>query len=190
MGIIKDFSEHDRDWAIYVPAQYQQDQPAALMIFQDGERMRDVNGRWRIPVVFDNLIARGDMPPTIAVFINPGHDQVKTAPSATSPPTAALNTTVWAIATSVSCSKKSSRRLSSDTTFRTDPEMRAIGGSSSGAICAFTAAWERPDLFRKVYSNVGSFTNLRGGRRLSGTGSQDGTEADSCLHGRHQWRRR
>ncbi len=43
------------------------------------------------------------------------------------------------------------------------PEMRAIGGSSSGAICAFTAAWERTDQFRKVYSSVGSFTNLRGG---------------------------
>ena len=39
----------------------------------------------------------------------------------------------------------------------------AIGGSSSGAICAFNAAWERPDIFRRVYSSVGSFTNLRGG---------------------------
>ncbi|MGE3780236.1 MAG: alpha/beta hydrolase-fold protein, partial [Pirellulaceae bacterium] len=54
-----------RDWSIYVPAQYRTDQPAALMVFQDGERMRDVRGRWRIPVVFDNLIARGEMPPTI-----------------------------------------------------------------------------------------------------------------------------
>src|SRR4029078_9530628 len=60
-----------RDWSVYVPVQYKREQPAALMVFQDGERMRDVKGRWRIPVVFDNLIARGDMPPTSAVFINP-----------------------------------------------------------------------------------------------------------------------
>src|SRR4029078_12508206 len=66
-----------RDCSPYVPVQYKQEQPAALMIFQDGERMRDVKGRWRIPVVFDNLIARGGMPPTIAVFINPGNDKSK-----------------------------------------------------------------------------------------------------------------
>ena len=44
-----------------------------------------------------------------------------------------------------------------------DPEQHGIGGSSSGAIAAFTVAWERPDQFRKVLSNVGSFVNIRGG---------------------------
>ncbi|TWU06424.1 alpha/beta hydrolase-fold protein [Stieleria varia] len=151
-----------RDWAIYVPAQYRKEQPAALMVFQDGERMRDVKGRWRIPIVFDNLIARGDMPPTIAVFLNPGHDKSKPRQK----------------------NKSSNRGFEYDSlgdrytrflldeilpevqsryNISTDPEMRAIGGSSSGAICAFTAAWERPDQFGKVYSSVGSFTNLRGG---------------------------
>ena len=71
------FAGTTRDWSIYVPAQYKADQPAALMVFQDGEGMANVEGRWRVPVVFDNLIARGDMPPTIAVFINPGHDKSK-----------------------------------------------------------------------------------------------------------------
>lgn len=42
-----------------------------------------------------------------------------------------------------------------------DPEQHGIGGSSSGAIAAFTVAWERPNQFRKVLSNVGSFTNIR-----------------------------
>jgi enterochelin esterase family protein len=46
---------------------------------------------------------------------------------------------------------------------RQGAEGRAIGGISSGGICAFTAAWERPDLFSKVLSHVGSFTNIRGG---------------------------
>jgi enterochelin esterase family protein len=44
-----------------------------------------------------------------------------------------------------------------------DPKMRAIGGLSSGGICAFTAAWQRPDCFHKVLSHVGSFTDIRGG---------------------------
>ncbi|MEZ5945136.1 MAG: alpha/beta hydrolase-fold protein [Planctomycetaceae bacterium] len=151
-----------RDWSVYVPAQYKESEPAALMVFQDGERMRDVNGRWRIPVVFDNLIARGDMPPTIAVFINPGQDKSKPSQNG----------------------KYSNRGYEYDSlgdryarflleeilpevekqyNVSHDPEMRAIGGSSSGAICAFTVAWERTNEFRKVYSSVGSFTNLRGG---------------------------
>lgn len=158
----KIFEGTTRDWAIYVPAQYTRDKPTALMVFQDGERMRDIKGRWRIPTVFDNLIAKGEMPPTIAVFINPGHDKTKPLKN----------------------KKYSNRSYEYDSlgdryarflleevipevekrySISTDPAMRAIGGSSSGAICAFTAAWERPDQFRKVYSSVGSFTNLRGG---------------------------
>jgi len=46
-----------------------------------------------------------------------------------------------------------------------DPDSRAICGMSSGGICAFTVAWERPDQFHKVVSHVGSFTNIRGGHR-------------------------
>ena len=158
----KVFDGTTRDWAIYVPAQYKADQPAALMVFQDGIGMMNEKGRWRVPVVFDNLIARGDMPPTIAVFINPGHEKSKPRQNG----------------------KHSNRSLEYDSlgdryvrflteeiipevrkkyTISDDPDMHAIGGSSSGAICAFTAAWERTDVFRKVYSSVGSFTNLRGG---------------------------
>ena len=156
------FPNTTRAWSIYVPAQYQADQPAALMVFQDGERMRSLKGRWRIPTVFDNLIAQGKMPVTIAVFIDPGHDKDRPRRG----------------------NKSSNRGYEYDSlgnrysnflmdeilpeverrfTITADPDLRAIGGSSSGAICAFTVAWERPDQFRKVYSNVGSFTNLRGG---------------------------
>lgn len=151
-----------RDWSIYVPAQYTEDRPAALMVFQDGERMRDVKGRWRIPVVFDNLIARGEMPPTIAVFINPGHDKSKRMQN---------NRASNRGFEYDSLGDKYTRFLMEEILpevekryrISKDPEMRGIGGSSSGAICAFTVAWERPDVFRKVYSSVGSFTNLRGG---------------------------
>ncbi|OYP36156.1 hydrolase [Rhodopirellula sp. MGV] len=158
----KVFAGTTREWSVYVPAQYDKDTPAALMVFQDGERMRDINGRWRIPTVFDNLIASGDMPPTIAVFINPGHE--KSRPRR-------RNQSSNRGYEYDSLGDKYSRFLLEEIlpvveakyNVSADPEMRAIGGSSSGAICAFTVAWNRPDQFRKVFSSVGSFTNLRGG---------------------------
>jgi len=153
-----------RAWSIYVPAQCRPDEPAAVMIFQDGHTYRDPKGRWRVPVVFDNLIARGDMPPTVAVFLDPGHDTTK--PAAETP---------W---------KSSNRSLEYDSLgdryarflveevlpavaakqpIAGDPSRRAVCGMSSGGICGFTAAWERPDQFGKVLSHIGSFTNIRGG---------------------------
>ncbi|MHC4878644.1 MAG: alpha/beta hydrolase-fold protein [Planctomycetota bacterium] len=151
-----------RDWSIYVPAQYTGDEPAALMIFQDGERMRKIDGRWRIPTVFDNLIARGDMPPTIGVFINPGHDKskqrVRGRHSNRGFEYDSLGDRYVRFLLEEIIPEVKKRYSISD-----DPQMHAIGGSSSGAICAFTAAWERTDFFRKVYSSVGSFTHLRGG---------------------------
>ena len=157
----KIFAGTTRDWAIYVPAQYKADQPAALMILQDGEGMRNVEGRWRVPTVFDNLIARGDMPPTIAVFLNPGsksQPQKKEKSSNRSFEYDSLGDRYSRFLLEEIIPEVKRRYTISD-----DPEMHAIGGSSSGAICAFTAAWERTDYFRKVYSSVGSFTNLRGG---------------------------
>ena len=160
----KVFEKTTRDWAIYVPAQYKKDQPAALMVFQDGHNYRDVKGRWRVPIVFDNLIARGDMPPTIAVFINPGHDPSKGTPE-----------NRWRASNRSfeydSLGDRYARFLLEEIipevekryTLSKDPEMRAICGASSGGICSFTVAWERPDAFRKVLSTIGSFTNLRGG---------------------------
>lgn len=151
-----------RDWWIYVPAQYREDQPAALMVFQDGRGAQDVKGRWRVPTVFDNLIARGEMPPTIAVFINPGHDksrpmQNNRASNRGFEYDSLGDRYVRFLLEEILPEVEKKYRISQD------PELRAIGGSSSGAICAFNAAWERTDKFRKVYSSVGSFTHLRGG---------------------------
>jgi enterochelin esterase-like enzyme/sugar lactone lactonase YvrE len=160
----KIFAGTTREWAIYVPAQYKKDEPAALMIFQDGHNYRDVKGRWRVPVVFDNLIARGDMPPTIAVFIDPGHDPLKGKPE-----------NRWRASNRSyeydSLGNRYARFLLEEIlpevekkySVSKDPELRAICGASSGGICSFTVAWERPDQFRKVLSTIGSFTNLRGG---------------------------
>src|SRR5689334_23197660 len=62
-----------RDYWVYVPQQYNANQPAALMVFQDGQRYLDESGDFRVPIVFDNLIHSGEMPVTIGLFINPGH---------------------------------------------------------------------------------------------------------------------
>jgi enterochelin esterase family protein len=156
------FPNTTRDWWVYVPAQYDGSEPAALMVFQDGERMQNVNGRWRVPTVFDNLIARGDMPPTIAVFLNPGHDKSQPLKdgrfSNRSYEYDSLGDRYAKFLLEEILPEVRKRYRISE-----DPNLRAIGGSSSGAICAFTVAWERTESFRKVYSTVGSFTNLRGG---------------------------
>ena len=115
-------------------------------------------------MVFDNLIARGEMPTTIAVFINPGHDKAK---GQLEQPWKASNRSFEYD----SLGDRYARLLLEEIlpevekryTISKDPEMRAICGASSGGICAFNVAWERPDAFRKVLSTIGSFTNLRGG---------------------------
>ena len=62
----------ERDYFVYVPAQYDGSKPAALMVFQDGRNYINEKGQWRVPIVFDNLIHSGEMPVTIGVFVNPG----------------------------------------------------------------------------------------------------------------------
>src|SRR5687768_6670908 len=67
------FPGTQRDCWIYVPARYDGSNPAALMVFQDGHAYVNTNGQMCVPVVFDNLIHRGEMPATIGLFVNPGH---------------------------------------------------------------------------------------------------------------------
>ena len=158
------FPGTQRDWWIYVPAQYRPDGSAALMIFQDGQNYLNPKGNWRAPTVFDNLIARGEMPVTLGVFVNPGHDPARGRPKS---PTAGSNRG----AEYNSLGDRYARFLVDEVLpavarqypFSSDPERRAIAGSSSGGIAAFTVAWERPDQFRRVFSTVGSFVNLRHG---------------------------
>ncbi len=151
-----------RDWSIYVPDQYDASTPAALLVVQDGQRLSDVEGKWRIPIVLDNLIARGEMPPTVAVFINPGHEKTKPRQGNKSS-NRSFEYDSLGDRYSQFLLEEILPTVESRYNISTDPAMRAIAGSSSGAICAFTVAWERPDKFGKVYSSVGSFTNIRGG---------------------------
>jgi sugar lactone lactonase YvrE/enterochelin esterase-like enzyme len=160
----KTFPATTRDWWIYVPAQYKPDGSAALMVFQDGQNYINPRGNFRVPIVFDNLIARGEMPVTIGVFVNPGHDPSRGAPKA---PTNTNNRSLEYNSLGDRYARFVLEELLPEVArqfpFSKDPELRAIAGSSSGAIAAFTVAWERPDQFRRVFSTVGSFVNLRGG---------------------------
>jgi len=154
---------------VYVPAQYDPAVPTALMVFQDGQAFKNEKGDIRAQNVMDNLIYRREIPVMLGVFINPGRtpEQPEANPSewgdrTTNRPTE-YNTLDDKYARVVT--EELLPALEKDYNISKDPEQRGIGGSSSGAIAAFTVAWERPNAFRKVLSNVGSFTNIRGGHK-------------------------
>lgn len=158
----KIFTGTVRDYWVYVPKQYQADKPACVMVFQDGGGYVRENGSHRVPIVFDNLIHKGQMPVTIGIFINPG-----VVPPARPGGKPRRNRSFEYDTLSNQYARflleEILPEVSKKYNLTDDPEGRAIGGISSGGICAWTVAWQRPDAFRKVLSHVGSFTNIRGG---------------------------
>lgn len=162
----KVFPGTERDWWIYVPAAYDGNTPgsapACLMVFQDGGGWVSETGSFRVPIVFDNLIAAGQMPVTIGVFINPGKLKTQKDPKA-KPGNRSFEYDTLSDQYSRFLLEEIIPEVQKKYKITSDPEGWAIAGSSSGGICAFTVAWERPDKFRKVLSHIGSFTNIRGG---------------------------
>lgn len=154
-----------REYWVYVPAQYRADKPACVYVNQDGIQ-------WKAPIVFDNLIYNKEMPVTIGVFINPGI--VKARDSSTALDRfnrsfeydglgdAYARFVLEEILPDVEKKKASDGRAIRLSKNGND---RAIGGSSSGAVCAFTAAWERPAEFSRVFSAIGTYVGLRGAER-------------------------
>ncbi len=156
---------------VYVPAQYDRATPASLMVFNDGQAFMNMEADVRVPNVLDNLIYRREIPVMLAAFINPGRRPDQPEPHlkewgdrTTNRPTeynslddkyarVIVDELMPALHEKYSISK--------------DPDDHGIGGASSGAIAAFTVAWQRPDHFRKVLSLIGSFVNLRGGHQYA-----------------------
>lgn len=151
-----------RPYSLFIPSQYQPGQPACLLVVQDGQGRAN---EWRVPTVLNNLIHKGEMPVTIGVFVSPG----------VVPPAAGLD-----------AQPRFNRSFEYDAlgdryvrflneeflpwiarthglTFSTNAHHRAIAGASSGGIAAFNAAWERPDVFGRVFCTIGTFVGLRGG---------------------------
>ncbi len=159
----KIFPGTSREVTIYVPKQYDATKPACVYVNQDGVQ-------WNAPTVFDNLIARGELPVLIGVFVRPG---IVRSPD---PKTALdrfnrsfeydglgdaygrflLEELLPAVETKITADGRAIKLSRSGND-------RAIGGSSSGAIAAFTAAWERPEEFSRVFSAIGTYVGLRGG---------------------------
>jgi len=163
------------EYWIYVPAQYDAREAAALMVFQDGQGYLDRDGRNPALNVIDNLIAERRIPVMICVFINPGDIEG-------SPGTPTYNF-VKAYAEKWQRSLKDAMRstlydtvsdryarylrdevladVAAKYNLRKDAYSRAITGLSSGAICAFNAAWQMPDQFSRVISWIGSFSGIQ-----------------------------
>jgi enterochelin esterase-like enzyme len=152
-----------RKYWVYVPKQYDGSKPAAVMVFQDGGNYVKKDGQCRATVVFDNLIHKGEMPVTVGVFVDPGVYPAKGGEKERKNRSVEYDTLSDQYARFLIEEVLPFVAEKYDLKLTDDPEMRAICGISSGGICAFTVAWERPDQFRKVVSHVGSFTNIRGG---------------------------
>jgi gluconolactonase len=156
-----------REYWVYVPVQYTPDKPACVYVNQDGVQ-------WNAPVVFDNLIHKKEMPVTIGVFVMHGRVRAANAESALDRFNRSFEYDglgdnyarflLDELLPDVETKKASDGRLIRLSKNGND---RAIGGSSSGAICAFTAAWERPDAFSRVFSAIGTYVGLRGGHGYS-----------------------
>ena len=150
-----------RDYWIYIPAAYDASKPACLFVCLDGIT-------YNAPTVFDNLIATGQMPVTVGVFVSPG--VVRDADGGV----IRYNRSNEFDRTDGTFAKflieellpEVERQTASDgrpIRLSTDPNDCAIAGSSSGGICAFSAAWARPDRFARVFSAVGTYVSMRGG---------------------------
>ena len=158
----KVFSGTVRDYWFYVPAQYDSAKPACTMVVQDGLHLAQA---WKLPTVLDNLIHKKEIPVTIGVFINPG---VVPAPHDNAQPR--FNRSIeydslgddYARFLLEEILPEAGKRYS----LSRNPNDRLIAGASSGAICAFNVAWEHPDMFRRVFSAVGSYVSLRGGNEF------------------------
>lgn len=151
-----------RDYWVYVPKQYDGKEPAALFVAQDGGGFVSEEGSFNAPAVFDNLIHEGAMPVTIGVFVNPGSippvEETSKARSNRSYEYDSLGDLYARFLLEELLPEIGKTHKISE-----DPRNRVICGNSSGGICAFTVAWERPEAFGKVISHIGSFTNIRGG---------------------------
>ena len=156
------FPGTSRDYWVYVPQQYDPAQPACVYVCQDGIQ-------YNAPAVFDELIANKEIPVVIGIFVM--HGRVK----ATSDQALdrfnrsfeydGLGDNYARFLIEELLPLVEGQKTSDGREIHLSPRGndRCIAGASSGAICAFTAAWERPDAFRRVFSTIGTYVGLRGG---------------------------
>ena len=159
----KDYPGTPHNCALYVPAQYDASKPTPFMIFLDGSQA--LGDSMRVPVVLDNLIAKHDLPPMIAIFVDPGilpavsdadqnrYNRIFEYDSLT--PRFSdflLSELIPEVAKTYNLSK--------------NPDDRGLSGVSTGAVGAFAAAWNRPDQFHRVLSLIGTYVSMKGADAL------------------------
>jgi gluconolactonase len=160
----KIFPDTTRTITVYVPAEYQGDKPACVYVGLDGLG-------FNAATVFDNLIARHAMPITIAIGVSPG-----VVASASPPDNPRFDRSFefdsrsdrlarFLLEEVIPAVERHTTAQGRPIRLSTDPNDRAIGGGSTGAIAAFTVAWERPDAFRRVFSAIGTYVGMRGGEQ-------------------------
>ena len=157
----KNFPGTKRDWWLYVPKQYDA-KPACAMVFFDGGGFSKADGGFRVPVVFDNLIAKKDMPVTVGIFISPG-TIAATEPGKKDRSNRSYEYDSMGDLNARFIAEEIIPEVRKLVKLTDNPDGWGTCGTSSGGIAAFTLAWERPDQFHKVISYIGSFTNIRGG---------------------------
>ena len=158
----KSFPGTKRDWWLYVPKQYDATKPACAMVFFDGGGFSKADGGFRVPVVFDNLIAKKDMPVTVGIFISPG-TIAATEPGKKDRSNRSYEYDSMGDLNARFIAEEIIPEVRKLVKLTDNPDGWGTCGTSSGGIAAFTLAWERPEQFHKVISYIGSFTNIRGG---------------------------
>ena len=155
-----------RKYWVYVPKQYDPAKPTCVFVCQDGIL-------YKAPTVFDNLIAKQEMPVTFGIFVQPGDFPLKPGekprkrPDGRPAPRANRSKEYDTLSDDYArfLLEEILPEVGKKYNLTKDPDGRCIAGSSSGGICAWTVCWERPNEFRKCFTTVGSFTNIRGGNK-------------------------
>jgi len=150
------YPDASHDYWVYVPAQYKGDKPACVMVFQDGQAYVHEQAGVAAPVVFDNLIHKGEMPVTIGIFVNPGRKD--TAYELREQQYVPVNDSYARFLL-----EEIIPEVDKEYNLVDDASGRAICGMSDGGLVSFTVGWHRPDAFSKIVSHIGSYTRLRGG---------------------------
>lgn len=151
-----------RRYWVYLPAGYDPAQPPNLLLFQDGQRAINPTGSLKVPAVLDTLIAAKAIPPTLGIFVTPGNRSDRY------PDTLGMQNADHRVQEYDALSDDYARMtldellpaVAARWRFAADPRRRAIGGTSSGAIAAFTVAWRHPEAFGDVISFIGSYTSI------------------------------
>ena len=151
------------NYAVYVPAQYDAKKPTAFMVFLDGSGY--LGDGIRIPVVFDNLIAKHELPPMIGIFVDPG-----VLPAISDEKQSRYERIFEYDSLSARYSKFLLEELipavAKEYNLSTNPDDHGIAGTSTGAVGAFMAAWNRPDQFHRVLSFIGTYVAMKGADEL------------------------